>query len=93
MAKLKKINVKNIKHPLHNYDTQKALNLARDIKYGPTNPTELEANPLPTLKEAIKIITDHYHLLDHTWVTGVVALETLKLTQGKKINFSISFPT
>jgi hypothetical protein len=63
--------------------TQKALDLARNCKYGPLpKPTD----PVPSVKEAIDIINDYPTMRTCNWLTGQAAVAVLKksLTEGPK---------
>jgi len=58
-----------------NMTVEEALNLARDLKYGPLPKL---ADPMPTIEEAIEIIHEARRTCGHTWLTGVAAEEVLK---------------
>jgi len=58
-----------------NMTVEEALNLARDLMYGPLPKPEA---PMPTVEEAIKVIHEARRTCGHTWLTGVAAEEVLK---------------
>jgi hypothetical protein len=71
-----------VKHPYHDYATEDALSLARDLKYGPLpKPTD----PMPTIDEAIGIIKGDPRMKACNWITGQVAIEVLRLSRGEKV--------
>lgn len=69
-----------------------ALQLARQIKYGPgSNP---EKFAYPSVPEAIQIIEACLKITPHVWLTGEAALESLKekstLVQAKRSKMLVS---
>ena len=56
-------------------DIDEALNLARNLKFGPLpNPND----PLPTLDEAIALIREERRTCGFNWMTGEAAVDVLK---------------
>jgi len=49
---------------------EKALSLARDLKYGPL---PQPSDPTPSVREAIEIIHEARRTCGHTWLTGEAA--------------------
>jgi hypothetical protein len=60
--------------------TEKALSLARDLKYGPLPRPEA---PTPTVGEAVGIISEARRTCGHTWLTADAALEVLNEHQKR----------
>ena len=58
---------------------EKALSLARDLKYGPL---PKPSDPRPTVEEAIEIIHEARRTCGHTWLTGDAAEKVLWDHQG-----------
>ena len=80
------MKLKNIKHPVRDYTTDQALELARICRGGHLVG---RPEPLPTVDEAIQIIGNDPTFKQCNWITGKVALETLRLTKGEKVeNFA-----
>lgn len=73
-------------HPRYeNVTTETALNIARNLKYGPLpKPTD----PTPSVKEAIDLIHKERGACGHNWITGTVSEEVLRLTRGEKVVFA-----
>ena len=59
---------------------KEALNLARNIKYGPL---PKENDPYPSINESIKLIENYWMRKEFTWLTGREALEILKVERNK----------
>jgi hypothetical protein len=57
------------------YTAKDALNLARNIKYGPL---PKERDPYPTVKEAMELIKNYWMRKEFNWLTGTKALDVLK---------------
>ena len=76
------MKLKNIKHPVRGYTTNEALELARICRAGHTIG---RPEPMPTVDEAITIISGDPTFKQCNWITGKVALETLRLTKGEKV--------
>jgi hypothetical protein len=75
-----------MKHPHCSKITRDfALNLARNLKYGPL-PAKLD--PLPGVDEAIKIIHDERATCGFNWITGTYAEEVLRMSRGEKVKLS-----
>ena len=74
-----------MKHPYHNYTTEDALSLARDIKHGPLPKPD---DPTPTVDEAIELIRSHPNMKAFNWITGQVAIEVLRATRGEKVKWT-----
>jgi len=70
-------------HPFYpEVTTATALRLAKTLLHGPLP----KANaPTPSIDEAIKVISDNLGRCGHTWITGEVSLEVLRLERGEKI--------
>lgn len=73
-----------MKHPYYNYDSAKALSLARNLAHGPVVPDE---TPLPTTEEALRIIEAEVATIGFNWITGKVACECLRADLGHKDPF------
>jgi hypothetical protein len=76
------MKLKNIKHPMGDYTTSQAVELARICRQGIGAEKK---EPLPTIDEAIRILKDSPTMKSCNWITGQVALETLRLTKGEKV--------
>ena len=58
---------------------EKALALARDLKYGPLPKA---GDPTPSVVEAVEIIHEARRTCGHTWLTADAALDALRGQQG-----------
>ena len=68
-----------MKHPHGDMTTEKALAIARNLKYGPLpNPSD----PTPDLEEAWELINRERHTCGHTWITGDAALDCISWSQA-----------
>ena len=54
---------------------EKALNLARNLKYGPLPKPD---DPMPTVKEALVIINEERRTCGFNWLTGEAAETVLR---------------
>jgi hypothetical protein len=71
-----------MKHPYHDYTTEKAIILAHNLiifRSPDKHPSEI---PEPSIEEALEIIQEVKRRTPHTWITGRIAEEVLKLTMG-----------
>ncbi len=68
-----------MKHAYKDYTTEQALELARQCKFGPL---AKDADPTPTVDEAIEIIKGDRAC---NWITGQTAVEVLRATRGEKV--------
>ena len=76
------MKLKNIKHPVKDYTTNQALELARICR---ASHLDGRNEPMPTVDEAIQIIKDNPTMKSCNWITGQVAIEVLRLTKGEKL--------
>jgi hypothetical protein len=60
---------------------EKALHLARNVKYGPLPKPD---DPTPTIKEAIEAIHEARRTCWHTWLTGEAAENVLRDHQERR---------
>ncbi len=60
---------------------ERAMSLARDLKYGPLPKPD---DPMPTIQEAIEVIHEARRTCGHTWLTGEAAIEILREHQGSR---------
>ena len=63
-----------MKHPYHDMTTEKALAIARNLKYGPL---PKPSDPTPGLEEAWELVNNERHTCGHTWITGDAALDCI----------------
>ena len=55
--------------------TNEALNLARNLKYGPLPKPD---DPLPTVEEALQLIQQERRDCGFNWLTGEAAVQALR---------------
>ena len=68
-----------MKHPHFDYTTEDALLLARDIRHGGSSRPD---DPMPTIKEAIGLISSHPNMKSCDWRQGKIALHVLGMDEG-----------
>lgn len=71
--------MQSLKHPFYGTTTEDALEIARNLKYGPLPKAD---DPTPSLEEAIELINKERKTCGFNWITGRAAEEVLRLTQG-----------
>ena len=66
----------------HTMTVEKALSLARNLKYGPLPKLD---DPTPSVEEAIKIINEERRTCGFNWLTGEAAEQVLRehIERGK----------
>ena len=70
-------------HPFRDFTTEQALELARSCKFGPL---PKDADPTPSVDEAIEIIRNDPTMRDCNWITGQTAVQVLRATRGEKVD-------
>jgi hypothetical protein len=75
-----------VKHPYHEYATEKALELARMHMHPPG--TDVENLPLPSPREALRVLREVRQRQDFNWITGRVAIEVLCAELGEDVKFT-----
>lgn len=69
-----------MKHPYYDYTTEKALEVARQCKYGIYEILRDDLRcPTPSIPEAIEILEAAWPRMGFNWLTGTVAIDVLKL--------------
>lgn len=71
-----------MKSPSGDYSVEQALALARQCKFGPL---PKDADPTPSIDEAIEIIKGDPTMRACNWITGQTAIEVLMATRGEDV--------
>jgi hypothetical protein len=74
-----------MKHPFYNTTTESALDIARNMIYGPI---PKKSDPVPSIDEAIRVIDEEHRTCGFNWITGTACLQVLRASRGEKVDFT-----